>query len=138
MYSYREQKVKRAKDKKLRPVTYKFNFIIYNIFNDISISICNSMNGCGWKYEAGSLYEERDKWYKWTKPNFESRLNNLKEHVNIDDMTGLNKKVIVKLLNEAYKIFLEGHRISYAFTRNQFLYYDSWFRKNIKKFKKIS
>ena len=134
---YREMKAQRAKDKKLSPVTYKFRFIMFDIFEQISRSICNTMNRCGWKYTPVSLYEERDKWYKWTKLNFEARLNHIQDKINLNNLDIPNKIIISKLLNEAYTIFLEGHKLSYAFSRNQFLYYDSWFRKNIKKFNNI-
>jgi len=135
-WNYQDYKEKRKKQKKEDPIAFKFQFV-HNILGQITNSIYNRMNYIGWSYKAGSDYEQMDYFYHWKMENFKNKKSYdydlIKNDYNIKNKK--TREYVVKYLEEAHKLFLEGHRLTFCFSAGEFNYYNSWFVKNIKKFK---
>ena len=135
-WDYQEYKEKRRKQKKEDPIGFKFQFI-HKIHGQITKSICNRMNYIGWSYKEGSDYEKMDYFYHWKMENFNHRksydYNLIKNDYNINNKK--TREYVVKYIEESYRLFLEGYGLTHCFGSNQFKYFDSWFKKNINKFK---
>ena len=135
-WNYQEYKEKRKKQKKEDPIAFKFQFV-HNILGQITSSIGNKMNNIGWSYKEGSDYEKMDYFYHWKIENFNHKksydYNLIKNDYNINNKK--TREYVVKYFKEAYQLFIEGNMLTYCFSKGQFDYYNSWFWKNIKKFK---
>ena len=136
-WNYQEYKEKRKKQKKEDPIAFKFQFAC-NILSKITNAICCRMNNIGWSYKEGSDYEKMDYFYHWKIENFNHRksydFNLIKDTYNINNRD--TRDYVVKYLEEAYKLFIEGSKLTYCYSSGQINLYDSWFKKNINKFKK--
>ena len=138
-----ERRQKWLEYKKQDPIGMKVRFVRDFVFRKFRSHANSVLNNCGWQFEENSdmhkmwkLYhcdlEELERLYA-SKCN-KCYMSHRPEYPPISE----TKVLFAWYLPRAYKLWQDSQKFYYGMSTEEKEYYESWFRKNLKKYKDLN